>query len=708
MTATPVPAAATENGAPVEHFETKVDVLVVGAGPAGCMLADTLSRFTSRGLTCRIIDKRAAGLDNGQADGLNSRTLEVFECLGFVESIEKEGSRMSEINFWNPCPNTGRLVRTAKIPDTIPGLSRFQQTILHQGRVEAHLLEDAAKHSKGAIIPERGMLPESLEVDESLVDDLSAYPISVKVRHLSDEEANPDAYKGDVNGTRSGLFRSSLLSAEEEAALYKKKEQPTKIETIKARFLVGCDGAHSWTRRTLGINMIGEQTNYVWGVLDMIPLTNFPDIRARCAIHSANAGSVMVIPQERDLVRLYIQLPIQVKPGERLPKEKVTPEKILETARQILHPYILETEHIDWFTGYHIGQRLTESFGKWNRVFLAGDACHTHSPKAGQGMNTSMQDTFNLGYKLGLVSTGVAKPELLQTYSAERQVVAKTLIDFDTKFSKLFSGKPASADDLDHGVDLKEFKDVFATGNLFAAGMSIDYADSIAVGKDGSGGSAVKSKQELATKLPVGQRFFGAQVVNQASATADMLTTRIPYTGAYRLLVFAGDIKEEKAKARLQNLADYLDGPESVVSKYTPSNLPRWSIIDPVTIHCAERTAVELYDLPQPSIFHPHNYKRVYCDGPSYHRGDGKAYEAYGVSKEEGAIVVVRPDQYVGLIVGLDDFDSLDAYFAQILLPAKDGGFPGSKIPKVLPPDWSNVQHQDIAKTFAVKEVAAV
>jgi hypothetical protein len=131
--------------------------------------------------------------------------------------------------------------------------------------------------------------------------------------------------------------------------------------------------------------MIGEQTNYVWGVLDMKPLTNFvrlssflpflpfrlfllssvppfpptadilprlqPDIRSRCAVHSASAGSIMVIPQERDLVRLYIQLPIQVKPGERLPKDKVTPESILEVARNILHPYTLETEHIDWFTG---------------------------------------------------------------------------------------------------------------------------------------------------------------------------------------------------------------------------------------------------------------------------------------------------------------------------------------------------------------------
>jgi hypothetical protein len=108
-------------------------------------------------------------------------------------------------------------------------------------------------------------------------------------------------------------------------------------------------------------------------------------------------------------------------------------------------------KQIEWYTGYPVGQRLTESFGTMNRVFLAGDACHTHSPKAGQGMvrittdgcvesadpywwqNVSMQDTFNLGWKMGLVLMGLAKPELLNTYSDERKRVAHDLIEFDHK-----------------------------------------------------------------------------------------------------------------------------------------------------------------------------------------------------------------------------------------------------------------------------------
>ena len=83
------------------------------------------------------------------------------------------------------------------------------------------------------------------------------------------------------------------------------------------------------------------------------------------------------------------------------------------------------------------------NFDAHRRVFLAGDAVHTHSPKAGQGMNVSMQDTYNLGWKIALVAKGIAKRSILSTYQSERRRVAQDLIDFDHSFSRLFSGRPA-------------------------------------------------------------------------------------------------------------------------------------------------------------------------------------------------------------------------------------------------------------------------
>ena len=104
-----------------------------------------------------------------------------------------------------------------------------------------------------------------------------------------------------------------------------------------------------------------------------------------------------------------------------------------------------------WFAVYEVGQRVTDRFddvpaeqaaSRLPRVFIAGDACHTHSAKAGQGMNVSMQDAFNLGWKLVSVLEGRAKPELLRTYSIERHAIAQGLIDFDKEWSKIMASPP--------------------------------------------------------------------------------------------------------------------------------------------------------------------------------------------------------------------------------------------------------------------------
>ena len=122
---------------------------------------------------------------------------------------------------------------------------------------------------------------------------------------------------------------------------------------------------------------------------------------------------------------------------------------MIAAAQRILSPYTFEVKEIAWWSVYEIGQRLTDKFDdvadgevRMPRVFIAGDACHTHSAKAGQGMNMSMQDAFNLGWKLASVLRGRAAPHLLTTYSEERQPIARELIDFDHAFSRLISAPP--------------------------------------------------------------------------------------------------------------------------------------------------------------------------------------------------------------------------------------------------------------------------
>ncbi|KAI1412540.1 putative phenol 2-monooxygenase [Hypoxylon sp. FL1857] len=643
------------------------------------------------GVTARIVDKRNTKIFCGQADGLQCRSLEIFDSLGFADRAWKETNHLIEICMWNPGPD-GVIRRSDRIPDTIVGLSRFQQSVIHQGRVERFFLDNIRKYSKDTIKVERGVLPESLEIDESKVEDESSYPVTVKLRHLTEEEATPEQ---QVNGSKAsdGLFRSNLVQEDDEDDLIRKSRSRVGTgETVHAKYVIGCDGARSWTRRALGFELQGEATDFIWGVLDVIPLTDFPDIRMRCAIHSAENGSLMIIPRENKMVRLYIQLK-EVTPDAsgRADRSKITPDLILGAAQKILSPYKIDYEYCDWWTAYQIGQRVGTNFDAHQRVFLAGDAVHTHSPKAGQGMNVSMQDTYNLGWKVALVAKGIAKRSILNTYQSERRRIAQDLIDFDHRFSRLFSGRPAK-DIMDaEGVSMEEFKDAFLKGNLFASGLIVNYGPSELIAKpvdatDQGDESELKAsppiaisadafakKQALATGLPVGMRFNSFKVLNQSDGRPWHFQEKLKSNGKFRVVLFAGNVLSPTQRERVEKFCEALDAPTSFLRAATAVGPSLDTAIEVLTIHSSKRTETELLrDLPE--VLHPYDphtgwdYDKVFVDDVSYHEGFGDAYTNYGVDKERGCVVVARPDQHVGWIGELEDFEGLQRYFEGCLV----------------------------------------
>lgn len=330
---------------------------------------------------------------------MQCRTLEIFDSFDFAHRVWRESNHMIEICLWNP-DESGIIRRSSRIPDTIPGISRFQQVVLHQGRIERFFLDTMKEH--GGLTVERGVLPVSFSFDETKAGDFNDYPISVELRTLSDQESTPSQRQqhhksadGQESTIEDGLFRSNLVADDTDDLIRSTENNANQKELVKAKFMVGCDGAHSWVRNQVGFKLEGDSTDYIWGVLDIIPITDFPDIRHRCAIHSATEGSVMVIPRENKLVRLYIQLQTTDynKTGSKADRSWITPSIILQSAQRIMHPYKLDYTYCDWWTAYQIGQRVGNNFSLQERVFLAGDAVHTHSPKAGQGMNVSMQDS---------------------------------------------------------------------------------------------------------------------------------------------------------------------------------------------------------------------------------------------------------------------------------------------------------------------------
>lgn len=390
----------------------------------------------------------------------------------------------------------------------------------------------------------------------------------------------------------------------------------------------------------------------------------------------------MVIPRERNLVRLYIQLAhLAPTRGERFDKSKGSPEAIFAAAKKIMAPYEIDYEYCEWWTVYQVsnpfignerlkpeadcyqvGQRVANAYAKYDRVFLAGDAVHTHSPKAGQGMNVSMHDSYNLVWKIASVLKKKAHPEILSTYAAERRAVALQLIEFDRRFSRMFSGRPAKDIADEAGISMTEFKETFERGNIFTSGISVKYGPNMLV--DSKDKPVMEFKRPFGG-LQVGMRFPSAQVACQSDATPMQLGNALKSDGLWHLVVFAGDVTQYSAMERLKTLGDGLSQPESFLHR-----LQMESTLEPFLIHASPRQSVEMFNLP--SAFYSkqkgrYDYYRVFADDVTYHHGHGNAYSIYGVGREAGRAVLIRPDQYIGWIGEVDDLEGMRKYLSAIL-----------------------------------------
>ncbi len=323
------------------------------------------------------------------------------------------------------------------------------------------------------------------------------------------------------------------------------------IETVKARYVVGCDGARSTVRKSIGRALHGDSANHAWGVMDVLAVTDFPDVRFKCLIQSANDGSMIIIPREGGyLFRLYIELD-KLGAGERVSDRNITADDLIAAARRILKPHALDVKEVAWWSVYEIGQRLCDKFDdvpeedaaqRLPRVFIAGDACHTHSPKAGQGMNVSMQDGFNLGWKLASVLRKRSAPHLLHTYSAERQAVAKELIDFDREWAALLASSK--------GFDAAETQKYFVRHGRYTAGTATRYRPALLTGEP--------TYQHLAEGLTIGMRFHSAPVIRVADAKPVHLGHAVKADGRWRIFAFAGAENPAAPNSGIRALCDFL------------------------------------------------------------------------------------------------------------------------------------------------------
>lgn len=617
-----VHAASPDHRRAGDPLPDTVDVLIAGSGPAGLCLAAQLARVPQ--IRTLLVEPKLGPMEKGQADGISVRSMEMFQAFGFAEKVMRESVWINQTTFWAAGADAS-LARVARVQDVPDGVSEMPHVLINQARVHDMFL-DLMRHAPSRLTPDYGLKVADLTIDPDAGD----YPVTVTLEHTAPGRAG-------------------------------------RTSQVRANYVIGCDGARSNVRRAIGGTLHGDAAHQAWGVIDLLATTDFPDWRMKSFVRSPDDGILMVLPREGGhLVRLYVEMD-QLDTHERAADRGMGADDIIAKARRIFQPFQLDVKEVVWWSIYEIGHRLTDKFDdvpadqvatRAPRVMLAGDACHTHSPKAGQGMNVSMGDTFNLGWKLVSVLTGRADPALLHSYSGERRAAAQGLVAFDHKWARVVGAR--AEDDATDG--LPRVAREFVNNLPFTCGLTIQYEASALTG--------APAHQSLASGFDIGKRFHSAPVIRLADARPLQLGHCIAADARFRLFIFAPAQDVGGPGGAVATLCDWLAlHPDSPVRRHRAPGEDIDAVIDCRAVFQPGFDALHFTAMPallRPAVgrYGLCDYEKVFCADP---QPGQDVFDLRGIHRAAGCVVVVRPDQYVGHVLPLHARDDLTAYFAAIL-----------------------------------------
>jgi len=579
------------------NMTSRYDVIIVGGGPVGLLLAYQLARLSVSTLIIEQHDK-AQQDTYGRACTLYPRTIEMLDQLGLLDEMLQVGL-------------VGRASVTYKDGQKVHDrgwdivLSRMTDTHLD------YCLNIRQKYSenifRSALERHGGKVSSGWTLKDFSIDDTS------------------DDYR----------------------IIAKMTDDKGATVTAQSKYTIGADGGRSSVRSIAGIPFVGEKSEFRWVRIDAVVNTNMPDSRIGFgAIESATHGNVLWVALDHGRSRIGFALPKALYEEHGDP---ITEEVVKQEAVKAMAPFKIEFVQVDWWTLYSIGQRVAQTFQHNSRILLAGDAAHTHSSGAAQGMNTGVHDAVNLAWKLAGVLNGQYNPDILSTYSPERRAVAQHLIKLDKTISTLISGHipPSYTGNTHHGEANMVLRDVLASSAQFTIGLGVAYAP------DG-----VLNKSSPISSIAAGQRAPDILVQKPGSRLPTRLYSLTPNNGKFWILVFAlGGPQQRPAGDKLKSFRAYLDSPDSFTKRLTGNAFEFLTIIAGSGLQADETLGVEKF-------------------GNAYYDAQGSAFARYGISSAEGqgAVVVVRPDGILGFAAGLDRGDEVGAYFDAIVSPRVNDG----------------------------------
>ncbi len=570
-------------GPPVDPREASCDVLIVGAGPTGMLLACVLCRY---GLRIRLIDAGRGPTPWSKAQVLHARTLEILEQLGIVAPFLAAGKPLHMLSMYS---------------QECKRLFHFQ--VGEPDSIYPFMLSLSQHDTEVLLIEQLERFGVRIERQTRLVD-----------------------LRQDIDGVSAYVQRSSDSSE----------------DSIRARYLVGCDGMNSTVRQLLGIEYSGS--TYRQRVLQA-------DVRIDWPLRHADDEVIGFVSEHGPLGAFPL-------PGEHRYRLMIFDAGLAPTLENF--QYLLDSRGPQgarvsdpaWMNEYTIHCRMTSKFGL-GRVFLAGDAVHAHSPSTGQGMNTGMQDAFNLGWKLGLVLKQGGQPSVLASYEAERVPVAAKLLattdattrglnDLLTTYGPVAQGLRNALLRLLTPMGFVQRK-VSRTLSM----LDIDYGQSPIVMEDHSARASGSIYEEESIGLrswlafgggpSPGQRAFDNEVVEVGGHGEQRLFSLLANT-EHTLLLFVGAHETEDAYLRVVSVA------RIVRERYE---------------HRIRPVVVQVSPQPVGPLIQP-------WDGPLLFDRAGALHRRYGARAD--CLYLIRPDGHIGYRSQPAELGKLEAYLQRIFV----------------------------------------
>ncbi|KAL9094759.1 MAG: hypothetical protein Q9165_003030 [Trypethelium subeluteriae] len=615
---------------------TDVDVLIIGAGPTGLETALSLVR---QGVKFRILDKGEMPLPTGRADAVLPRYVETLNAWGISTEVTEEGPIIERTSVWRD----GKVLfhgRTHQSDSRFRGLH-----VITQGQLERIFVRDLLRHQ---ILVERCHTLKEYDLSES---DNPERPIKAVIRN-------------DKTGRE---------------------------ETVRAKFLVGSDGASSMIRKQLQIPFQGVSTEIYWGIMDGKFESDYPHAWIFGCYLSTEHGCCIIIPREDGHIRLYTQLNLSLiervrrtkqendptfkEAGGKIDVHSITPEEVLIQANRIFAPFFVKfASPLTWYAIWKVSERVAESFSSKDlRVHLAGDA----AVFGAFGLNASILDAANLGWKLGYCSRGLSPIQsLLPSYDMERRLHAANVVELSGKYLRYCCnsdepvphthelGRDLGGEAIKNAVRGEPYglakpgeklpeplflADYYRKYGSFMLGLDVAY-----------GKSTLFPRQDEATSpaaVDNGVRAPNPRL-SLSAGTTGYLYDVMKGAKYFHLVVFASSF-EGLVKHNVQQFAKCLSDPAGFYSRYGGRELFNLVVVTkrlPFEID-AILTEPELQVLKEAASI-------VYDDQPP----DEDGHTMWGVDHGTGAVVAVRPDLWVGKSVRPDQVDSLDKYFSGFLI----------------------------------------